>query len=205
MIVMNDDVERFVRFCKSQLGKKVMEREAEYVYKELRNCERILDIGCGSGSFERLLPNLNIIGLDNSKEMLQEAIKRSNSTFVLGDAEHLGFKDSTFDAIFTVTTLEFTGDYEKAVNEITRVTKQDGTILAMILNPESEYFKDKATRTGDYFKRIKHRDFREIRDYVSQFYQIIKEEYFLGIRGQDIFDTNDKRYASLYVVVGVKN
>ena len=32
----------------------------------------------------------------------------------------------------------------------------------------------------------------------------IKQEKILGIKGQHIFDTNDERYASLYVVVGIK-
>lgn len=36
----------------------------------------------------------------------------------------------------------------------------------------------------------------------SEIYNILKEEYFLGIRGREIFDTRDKRFASLYVVVG---
>jgi hypothetical protein len=33
---------------------------------------------------------------------------------------------------------------------------------------------------------------------------IVKEEKFLGIRGNHIFNTDDERYASLYVIVGIK-
>jgi ubiquinone/menaquinone biosynthesis C-methylase UbiE len=122
-MVMNVDVERFVRFCDSEFGKKVMKREAEYVYNELKNCEKILDVGCGICSFEQNLPNLNVIGLDISEEMLEEARKRSDKAFVQGNAEKLKFEDSTFDAVFTVATLEFLDDYQKAVKEIARVTK----------------------------------------------------------------------------------
>ena len=39
-----------------------------------------------------------------------------------------------------------------------------------------------AQRKGSYFKRIKHTNLEGIRDYISKFHQIIKEEYFLGIR-----------------------
>ena len=56
---MNADIEKFVRFSNSEFGKKVMEREAEYVYNELRNCIKILDVGCGIGSFEQNLPDLH--------------------------------------------------------------------------------------------------------------------------------------------------
>ncbi len=203
-MIMSANVEKFVRFYNSEFGKKVMEKEAEYVFNELRNCEQILDVGCGIGSFEQYLPNLNIIGLDSSKEMLEEARKGSDKTFILGNAEDLKFKDSTFDAVFTVTTLEFLDNYKKAVEEIARVTKQHGKILAMMLNPESEYFKEGIKKPGDYFKRVKHMNPEEIGAHISHFYAITKEEYFLGIRSQNIFDTGDKRYASLYVVVGIK-
>src|SRR4030043_1032103 len=122
VIVMSIDVERFVRFCDSEFGKSIMKKEVEYVYNELRNCEEILDVGGGIGSFEENLPSLNIVGLDSSKGMLEEARKRSDKTFVLGNAEHMNFKDSTFDAVFTVATLEFLDDYQKAIREIARVT-----------------------------------------------------------------------------------
>jgi len=204
VIVMNADVEKFVRFCDSEFGKKIVKKEAEYVYNELRNCEKILDVGCGIGSFEQNLPSLNIIGLDISEEMLEEARKRSSKAFVQGNAEKLQFEDSTFDAVFTVTTLEFLDDYKKAVEEMARVTKPKGKILVMMLNPKSEYFREEIEKPDAYFKRIKHADPREIKDYLSRFYTITKEENFLGISGKRVFDTGEARYASLYVVVGLR-
>src|SRR4030042_6164409 len=66
VIVMSTDVERFARFCDSEFGKSIMKKEVEYVYNELRNCEEILDVGCGIGSFEENLSSLNIVGLDSS-------------------------------------------------------------------------------------------------------------------------------------------
>jgi len=52
--------------------------------------------------------------------MLREARKRSDKTFVLCDATNLLFKDSSLDAVFTVTTLEFLEDYRSTVKEIAR-------------------------------------------------------------------------------------
>jgi ubiquinone/menaquinone biosynthesis C-methylase UbiE len=201
---MIPDVKKFTKFCDSEFGKKVMEKEARYVYNELKDCKKILDVGCSIGSFEQNLISLNIVALDSSKEMLKEAKKRSDKAFVLGDANHLGFKDSTFDAIFTVTTLEFLDNYQKAIEEMARITKEYGKVLVMMLNPCSEYFKEEIKKPDDYFRRIKHIDLKEIRNYISQFYTIIKEENFLGITGRRIFDTSDERYASLYVVTGIK-
>jgi ubiquinone/menaquinone biosynthesis C-methylase UbiE len=121
MMGMEADVRKFMRFCDSEFGKKVMKKEAQYVYNELRNCRTILDVGCGIGSFEHNLPNLNIIGIDHAKEMLHEAKRRSDKDLVLGDTRYLGFKNSAFDAVFTVTTLEFLDSYKETVTEIARV------------------------------------------------------------------------------------
>jgi ubiquinone/menaquinone biosynthesis C-methylase UbiE len=92
---MSTYLKKYVRFCESEFGKKIMQREAEYIYSELKDCETILDVGCGIGSFEQNLPNLNIIGLDISEEMLEEARKRIDKTFFQGNVEDLKFEDST--------------------------------------------------------------------------------------------------------------
>jgi ubiquinone/menaquinone biosynthesis C-methylase UbiE len=201
---MKADVAKFVRFCDSLLGKQILRKEAAYIYNELQGSETILDVGCGIGSFEQHLPTLNIIGLDISEDMLEEARKRSDKTFIQGNATDLEFHDSTFDAVFTVTTLEFLDDYQKAVQEIARVTNPRGKLVVMMLNPHSEYFRENVRRPGDYFQRIKHTNTKEMREYVSRFYVIRKEDLFLGIQGEQVFKTDDENFASLYVLVGTK-
>jgi len=197
------DVKKFVRFYESDFGKKVLNQEADYLYNELRYCKKILDIGCGIGSFEERLAKLNIVGLDSSEEMLEEARKRSDKKFVLGNAQNLDFPKESFDGAFTVTTLEFLESYKKAVDEVVRVLEPRGNFVAMILNPESEYFKAHAQKADSYFRRIKHTNLNEIESYISKFFTTTGE-YFLGIRGQEVFDTRDKNLAALYVVKGVK-
>lgn len=74
--------------------------------------------------------------------------------------------------------------------------------LAMMLNSKSEYFREEIKKHG-YCRRIKNINLKEIRYYIPRFYTITKE-YFLGIRGQHLFNTDDERYSSLYVVIGIK-
>ena len=198
-----NDVEKFVRFYESDFGKKVLGREADYLYNELRGCKKILDIGCGIGCFEYRLAKLNIIGLDSSEEMLGEARKRSDKKFVLGNAENLDFSEESFDGVFAVTTLEFLERYKKAMDEVVRVLEPGGKFVAMILNPESEYFKAHTQKADSYFRRIKHTNIKEIERYISKFFAATGE-YFLGIRGQEVFDSRDKNLASLYVIKGIK-
>src|SRR3989344_1856120 len=201
---MITDVEKFIKFCESDFGKSILEREAEYIYRELTGCQKILDIGCGIGYFEQELSGLDITGLDNSKEMLRQAQRRSDKKFVIGNAESLGFNNSSFDAVFYVATLDFVTDYQRAIQEAWRVTKPNGKLLVMMLNPKSEYFYEHMQKEGSYFRKIKHTDLRKMRNYISQYYQITNAEYFLGVKGQQTFDSHNKRLASLYVIVGKK-
>jgi len=197
------DVKKFVKFCEGDFGKEVLRREAHYLRNELRGRKRILDIGCGIGSFEEMLPELNIVALDSSEEMLEEARRRSDKKFVLGNAENLDFPDQSFDAVFMVTTLEFVENYGKAVDEAARVLVPGGKLVVMTLNPESKYFKDHVQKEDSYFRKIKHTNLKEIERYIQKLF-VASGEYFLGIQGVDVFDTNDKSLAALYVVKGIK-
>jgi len=199
------DVEKFARFYESDFGKLILEKEAEYIQKELKDCDKVLDVGCGIGIFEERLSGLDITGLDISEEMITEAGKRSDKKFVVGDAENMGFDDASFDGVLYVAALEFIADYKKAVRESWRVTRPDGKLLALMLNPSSRYFHEQSEDKGSYFGRVLHTDVDEIRDYIAEFYKIVKEEYFLGITGKEVFETRDKKYAGLYAVVGKKN
>jgi ubiquinone/menaquinone biosynthesis C-methylase UbiE len=198
-------VDKFARFYESGFGKLILEKEAEYIQKELKDCDKILDVGCGIGIFEERLSGLDITGLDISEEMITEAGKRSDKKFVAGDAESLEFDDASFDGVLYVAALEFIADYKKAVRESWRVTRPDGKLLALMLNPSSRYFHEQSEDKDSYFRRVLHTDVDEIRDYIAEFYNIVKEEYFLGIRGKEVFETRDKKYAGLYAVVGKKN
>lgn len=202
---MSSDVEKFVKFCETPFGKQILSKEVDYIAQELQGYTNILDVGCGIGAFEEQLPHLNIIGLDISEDLLEEARTRSEKTFIQGNAEDLPFDDVTFDAVFTVATLEFLDNYQQAIKEIVRVTKPYGKVVALILNPESEYFKNEILKPGDYFNRMKHLDVWSIKNFTSTFYSITKSEYFLGIKNRDVFDTSDKKYASIFSIVGIKN
>jgi ubiquinone/menaquinone biosynthesis C-methylase UbiE len=198
------DVEKFIRFCATEFGKKILQCEAAYIERELSACRKILDVGCGIGSFEQHLPNLNITGLDISEDMLQEARVRSEKDFVQGNAEQMEFASAIFDAVFTVATLEFLDDPQAAIREIARVTQHQGKLIAMILNPESNYFHKQVAKPGDYFTRMKHRDLHNLIEAITQAYTITKTEYFLGIDGTTVFETSDPRQASMFVIVGTK-
>jgi demethylmenaquinone methyltransferase/2-methoxy-6-polyprenyl-1,4-benzoquinol methylase len=62
---------------------------------------RTLDVACGTGFLTRHLRG-DVVGLDQSKRMLDEAHKQAPSvTYVQGDGLALPFVDGSFDRVFT--------------------------------------------------------------------------------------------------------
>jgi ubiquinone/menaquinone biosynthesis C-methylase UbiE len=196
-------IEKYIRFCESVFGDSLMAAEADYLRKELKGRHNILDVGCGIGTFEQRLSELTIIGVDSDAEMIKIARSRTTNTYCLADANQLPFLDASFDALFYVTSLEFMNDYKRAIDEAVRVLEPEGKLVAMVLNPESKYFQVHYSKEDSYFRRIKHKNLGEIVDYSGQRFGV-KTQYFLGIDGQRIFDTQDKRYASLFILKGIK-
>ena len=75
---------------------------------------KTLDVACGTGFLTRHLPG-QIVGLDQSKRMLEEAHKQAPSiTSVQGDGLALPFVDDSFDRVFTG---HFYGHLEPAERE----------------------------------------------------------------------------------------
>src|ERR1051326_300926 len=62
---------------------------------------RTLDVACGTGFLTQHLHG-DVIGLDQSRQMLDEAQRRvPRASFVVGDALSLPFPDASFDRVFT--------------------------------------------------------------------------------------------------------
>jgi len=203
----NNQVSKYLDFYDTPFGKKILEKELEFVESKLADSNIILSIGCGPAILETKLCQLHstmeIIGLDCSTEMLSRASKSIHTR--LGDAHHLAFDDHIFDAVLYVTSLEFIKDYQKAIREAHRVLKSKGKVLILMLNPVSTYFRERYGKNKSYIrKNIKHTNIDDIGNYVSQYFEMVNNQYFLGIEDQRIVDSTDSDIASLYVVEGIK-
>lgn len=98
-------------------------------------CETALDLCCGTGkstmALKSAFPNANIIGIDNSKEMLQVAkgkAELSDVQFQQADAMQLNFKEESFDVIFMAYGIRNMPDYELCVSNLKRLLKPGGVI-----------------------------------------------------------------------------
>ena len=83
----------------------------------------ILDVGCGDGRITNRLASSypQVVGVDISKE----ALKHVQTKVIRASAEHLPFKNRSFDLVLTTELLEHLPEvtYRKALGEIKRIAK----------------------------------------------------------------------------------
>jgi len=101
--------------------------------------DRVLDMGCGTGSLIFALPDFanvaSAAGLDLTDSYVAAARGRNTDprfTFDVGDAGSLPYPDSSFDRAFSLLVLQFIPDSRQAVEEMRRVVRPGGTIAAAV-------------------------------------------------------------------------
>lgn len=195
------DVESFSRFCDSEFGRTVVNREAAYVKRHVAADDRILDVGCGIGSLEERFPDHEMVGVDRSAAMVRAARERVPAPFLLGDATTLPVATGSVDAVVFISTLEFISDVDAALAEATRVLDSDGTLVTLVLNTRSEYVRSNLQRDESYFQRMVHRDSAALTDTILERVEGTRES-FLGIEDRTVFESSDPTTAAVSAVVG---
>ncbi|CAN5708762.1 bifunctional demethylmenaquinone methyltransferase/2-methoxy-6-polyprenyl-1,4-benzoquinol methylase UbiE [soil metagenome] len=113
----------------------------------LKNDGTYLDVCCGTGDLTlRIARNLSkngkVFGLDFSPKMLAVANQRlakhsteahSEVQFQEGDALQLPFANHTFDGAIVSFGLRNVTDYQRGINEMTRVVKPGGKVINLDL------------------------------------------------------------------------
>ena len=105
---------------------------------ELRDGQRLLDVGCGLGEAAIALggdlgATGEVVGVDRSEAMVLAARKHARGAtcparFVVGDACRLDEPDACFDAVRSERTLQWLDDPSAAAAEMARVVRPDGRI-----------------------------------------------------------------------------
>ena len=136
-------------YYKTKFGKKVDEAEKKIINSLIENITpgNILDIGCGTGHWSVFLSEkgFGVTGIDISDAMLDLAKnKYPGMNFLKGNSQNLPFNNNSFDAVLSVTMLEFVDNIEKAVDEMYRVLKNSGYIIVGCLNKNSVIGKNKS-------------------------------------------------------------
>ena len=194
-------MEKYLQSCTTEFWRKVFDADLDYVLRELEGVKDVLSVGCGPAIIEAGLSEhgFNVTGLDISKEALEQAPDSIRT--VRGSVENMDFTESSFDAVIYVASIQFIERYKEAVKQSARVLRSGGKLLIMLLNPESEFFKEKAGNPASYINKIKHTNLAEIERTIAERF-FVQSEYFLGIKGDKIFQSRNPDLASLYVIKG---
>lgn len=101
--------------------------------------ERILDVGCGTGSLTFALPEAanvaEVAAIDYSPVFVEEAQRRNKDPRIgirQADACALPFPDGRFDRALSLLVLHFVPEAAKAVAEMRRVVRPGGTVAAAV-------------------------------------------------------------------------
>lgn len=105
----------------------------------LHDGDRVLDMGCGTGSLTFALPEFanvgSAVGIDLTEPYVAAARSKNSDarlSFDVGDARALPYPDASFDRAFSLLVLHFIPDARKAVEEMRRVVRPGGTITAAV-------------------------------------------------------------------------
>lgn len=103
----------------------------------------VLDLGCGSGVQTKQLldEGLDVLGLDISRKMIEEAKNRApNGKFMVGDMTNLTFETNSFDGVYArASLLHIPKDKTKSVlKNIAKILKEGGIFYLAVTEGEGE-------------------------------------------------------------------
>ena len=125
--------------------------EAFVTLTGLKPGARVIDLGCGSGTFTALLVHAgyNCVGLDISAKLLEVGRrKHPQIEFVAGDIEHMPFPRESFDGALLSGVVHHFPDPSPCAKETFRLLRPRGRFLAFDpnrMNPFMWLYRDRAS------------------------------------------------------------
>ncbi|NOX19446.1 MAG: class I SAM-dependent methyltransferase [Chlorobi bacterium] len=101
----------------------------------------LLDVGCGSGGASILANDrgAEVYGFDITEGLLDFARRRvPKGKFETADIEELPYEDNMFDVVFAANSLQYSENRNAALQELIRVCKPTGQIIAGLFGAPEE-------------------------------------------------------------------
>lgn len=148
--------------------KKIIKKEFR-----LERKEKILDIGCGTGTLTPLFSSQHYLGVDINPQLIAFAKKNYQQQFKVMDATNLRLPANSFDQAVIIGVLHHLSDknFEKACQQMKKVLKKNGQALIIEAIPSLYRFNllNRLFRSLDAGKEI-----RVLKDYQKTFSKYFK-------------------------------
>ncbi len=140
--------------------------------------ENILDLGCGSGVLLSCVPQCLKIGIDMDFDALKQTKKLDDTIEpILCDAQFLPLKNNVFETITAMHLFpvinNMEGNWEKAMEEVHRVSKKKSMLMITGANRTSRHFK----KTHSIDHRKKYLNYKQQIEILDKNYEIIVDGY----------------------------
>lgn len=108
-------------------------------WAELSSTDRVLDVACGTGEFERIVlakhPTQPMVGIDLSEPMVtiaqQKVVAFPQVSFQVATASALPFLDQRFDVVICANAFHYFDDPIAALMEMKRVLQPTGKVVIL--------------------------------------------------------------------------
>lgn len=158
------------RYSTGSINPVDLEEEILFSFLPDGNGKKLLDVGCGIGtmSLELKKRGFNVTGIDFSKVGVDKCLEKGIDARLCNvDKDGLAFDDKYFDVIWAGDIIEHVFDPIFLLEEINRVLKDDGYLLATVPNDFflkrrwRIFIKGKSIQSGVYRKlrQCKHHTF----------------------------------------------
>ncbi len=185
-------------------------RDIPKIINKYAKGKRALDFGCGGGRSTRFLKKLGleVIGVDISKEILDEAKKRDpEGSYYLIKNEILPFNDASFDIILLFAVLMEIPSKKKMkeiFNELNRVLKNNGIIIA-VTDAENMYKHDCASFVYSYPENKEIQSGMKVKLRVRGTNIIFYDYYWTEKDYQEVFSETDFKIEELHKPLATGN
>ena len=105
---------------------------------KLKKSDLLLDVGCGTG-LTTIAWNCKTIGLDPAIKLLKRA---ENSYYINAEAEHIPFKNNSFDTVISITAIQNFYNIKKGLEEIKRVGRKRFILSCLKKSQKAEKIKE---------------------------------------------------------------
>ncbi len=139
----------------SHVNRHYLDKRKSFILHYLKQNDRMLDVGCGTGRLITELSSNNEIkvsGCDSSFEMIKNIESRTRRGVICCNSDYLAYRPEAFDIVVSIAVFHHLSCEDvvfKTLREIARVTKKGGKIIIWDANSLNPYW-------FLLFKRVPH-------------------------------------------------